>query len=80
MHDHACIGSGKLKSKTWYHLAGTFDGKTLKFYKNGKLAGEKDSKIGAGVKDTFIGAHPNPTIYFQGIIIRSNYYYNIIIK
>ena len=62
------IGSGKLKSKTWYHLAGTFDGKTLKFYKNGKLAGEKDSKIGAGAKDTFIGAHPNPTNYFQGII------------
>jgi hypothetical protein len=62
------IGSGKLKSKTWYHLAGTFDGKTLKFYKNGKLAGEKDSKIGAGAKDTFIGCHPNPTNYFQGMI------------
>ena len=62
------IGSGKLKSKTWYHLAATFDGKTLKFYKNGKLAGEKNSTIGAGNADTFIGAHPIPTNFFQGVI------------
>ena len=62
------IGSGKLKSKTWYHLAGTFNGSTLKFYVDGKLVGQKDSKIGAGEKDTFIGCHPNPTNYFQGMI------------
>jgi len=62
------IGSGKLKSKTWYHLAGTFNGNTLKFYVDGKLVGQKDTKIGAGSKDTFIGCHPNPTNYFQGMI------------
>ena len=62
------IGSGKLKSKTWYHLAGTFNGNTLKFYVDGKLVGQKDSKIGTGAKDTFIGCHPNPTNYFQGMI------------
>jgi hypothetical protein len=62
------IGSGKLKSKTWYHLAGTFNGSTLKFYVDGKLVGQKDSKIGTGAKDTFIGCHPNPTNYFQGMI------------
>ena len=62
------IGSGKLKSKTWYHLSATFDGKTLGFYKNGKLVGEENSKIAGGAKDTFIGCHPNPTNYFQGII------------
>jgi len=62
------IGSGKLKSKTWYHLSATFDGKTLGFYKNGKLVGEEKSKIAGGAKDTFIGCHPNPTNYFQGII------------
>ena len=38
------IGSGKLDQDTWYHLAGTFDGKTLKFYVDGKLVGQKDSK------------------------------------
>ena len=62
------IGSGKLKSKTWYHLAGTFNGSTLKFYVDGKLVGQKDSKIGTGAKDTFFGCHPNPTNYFQGMI------------
>jgi len=62
------IGSGKLESKTWYHLAGTFNGSTLKFYVDGKLVGQKDSKIGTGAKDTFIGCHPNPTNYFQGMI------------
>ena len=62
------IGSGKLDKDKWYHLAGTFDGKTLKFYVDGKLVGQKDSKIGAGSKDTFIGCHPNPTNYFQGMI------------
>jgi len=62
------IGSGKLESKTWYHLAGTFNGSTLKFYVDGKLVGQKDSKIGTGTKDTFIGCHPNPTNYFQGMI------------
>ena len=62
------IGSGKLDKNKWYHLAGTFDGKTLKFYVDGKLVGQKDSKIGAGSKDTFIGCHPNPTNYFQGMI------------
>ena len=62
------IGSGKLESKTWYHLAGTFNGSTLKFYVDGKLVGQKDSKIGTGANDTFIGCHPNPTNYFQGMI------------
>ena len=38
------IGSGKLDQDTWYHLAGTFDGKTLKFYVDGKLVGQKGSK------------------------------------
>ena len=53
------IGPGKLKPKTWYHVAGTFGGKALMFYKNGKLASAKDS---------FIGAHPIPTNFFQGMI------------
>ena len=45
--------------KLGYHVAATFDGKALMFYKNGKLA---------GAKDTFIGAYSTPTNFFQGII------------
>ena len=53
------ISPGKLKPKTWYHVARTFDGKALVFYKNGKLA---------GAKDNLIGAHPIPNNFFQGMI------------
>ena len=62
------IGSGKLDQDKWYHLAGTFDGTTLKFYLDGKLVGQEDTKIGTGDTSTFIGCHPAPTNYFQGTI------------
>ncbi len=62
------IGSGKLDQDKWYHLAGTFDGTTLKFFLDGKLVGQEKSKIGAGDADTFIGSHPIPTNFFQGMI------------
>ena len=62
------IGSGKLKAKTWYHLAGTYDGKELKFYLDGKLKGAEATAIRAGAGDTTIGCHPNPANWFGGII------------
>ena len=62
------IGSGKLKAKTWYHLAGTYDGKDLKFYVDGKLKGSEATAIRAGAGDTTIGCHPNPANWFEGII------------
>ena len=60
------IGSGKLKAKTWHHLAGIFDGKNLKFILDGKLIGSTAIKLAA--KDTYIGAHPNPTNWWNGMI------------
>ena len=50
-------GSGKLDQDKWYHLAGTFDGKILKFYLDGKLIGQEDTKISTDDTDTFIGCY-----------------------
>ena len=57
----------------WDHLAGTFDGKTMNFYVNGKHIGEMDSPISLNTKQEFlIGAGANERAVheylFKGII------------
>lgn len=56
----------------WYHFAGTFDGKTLKVYVNGKLEGEKPNPVDIlpSDKDLWIGGddYGRPTDLFPGKI------------
>jgi len=60
------------KTDQWYHFAGTYDGKSLRIYVNGKLEGEK--KYGGGIApsdlDLWIGGddYGRPTDHFPGII------------
>lgn len=60
------------KVDQWYHFAGTYDGKSLRIYVNGKLEGEK--KYGGGIApsdlDLWIGGddYGRPTDHFPGII------------
>ncbi|HEX30357.1 TPA: LamG domain-containing protein [Candidatus Poribacteria bacterium] len=47
-------GSTSLKVGEWYHIAGTFDGETIRVYVNGKLDGEAKYKGKIGVTDRVI--------------------------
>ena len=62
------IPSSPLKDNVWYHLAGSYDGKTLNLYLNGKLVGSKSTAVASGSMDTCIGCHPTPTNWWNGMI------------
>lgn len=56
----------------WYHFAGTFDGKTMKVYVNGKLEGETANNVPIAPSDLelWIGGDDfgRPTDFFPGTI------------
>ncbi len=56
----------------WYHFAGTFDGKTMKVYVNGKLEGEAANNVPIAPSDLelWIGGDDfgRPTDFFPGTI------------
>lgn len=56
----------------WYHFAGTFDGKTMKVYVNGKLEGEVANNVPIAPSDLelWIGGDDfgRPTDFFPGTI------------
>jgi hypothetical protein len=63
------------KKEEWYHVVGTYDGKVLKIYINGKLEGEKEHKgsIDASPLTMWIGADDLPH-YFPGAIDETQVY------
>ncbi|MBN1362310.1 MAG: tetratricopeptide repeat protein [Sedimentisphaerales bacterium] len=64
-------GFGPLESDTWYHLVGTYDGETLKAYKNGSLVTENPDPSGAPVPEEQtlkLGRHALDSAYFGGTI------------
>jgi len=65
---------GPLEGNTWYHLAGTYDGDTLRAYTNGRLVTQKVINGGSPVKEEFslkIGKHAKLSgaqEFFQGSV------------
>ena len=60
---------GQLNAKTWYHLAATYDGHTLKAYVKGKLINSNDQMEGRADAETEtlkIGRHALYKNYFRG--------------
>jgi len=54
----------------WHHVAGTYDGATMKIYVDGRLAGQEDASgsIVAATADTYIGAESGLGYYYNGAI------------
>ena len=69
---HAESTTTDWKVGEWYHFAGTFDGKTLRIYVNGKLEGEADNNMPITPSDLelWIGGddYGRPTDFFPGKI------------
>lgn len=63
-------GSGTLPLNTWTHIAATFDGSTLKFYKNGTLESQKQlsGTIKTSSNPLRIGGNSIWGEYFSGLI------------
>jgi len=73
-----CIGGtwygadfGDLQGDTWYHLAATFDGKSIKAYKNGDLVTANWGASGvpdAESESLKLGRHARDNSFFAGVI------------
>jgi hypothetical protein len=72
------VSAGNISSGTWYHLAGTFDGKHQKLYINGNLAASAEPGFGAigfdhgnlAIGKPYAGAKS----YFNGLISQVRLY------
>lgn len=62
---------GTLEANTWHHLAASYDGETLKAYRDGVLVTENDTMSGAPDSETAeltLGKHPFAEQYFNGSV------------
>jgi hypothetical protein len=62
---------GPLAANTWYYLAATYDGETLKSYVNGALVTSNPGPSGPPDADPFpftLGKHSQASQFFQGIV------------
>jgi hypothetical protein len=62
---------GTLAANTWYHLAATYDGETLRTYRNGSLVTSNTAPSGAAAAESAtlkLGRHAAAAQYFRGVI------------
>jgi hypothetical protein len=64
----SCINTSALLDNTWYHVAGVYDGATMKLYINGVLnaSGNKTGNIGYSALPLTIGAARTSGDYYKG--------------
>jgi hypothetical protein len=64
-------GFGELKADTWYHLVATYDGESLKAYRDGILVTNTSGPSGHPFTEPFtlkFGKHAETAVYFGGAI------------
>jgi fibronectin type 3 domain-containing protein len=62
---------GPLQGNTWYHLVGTYDGETIRAYKNGVLVGTNTAPSGPPDPERMpltLGRHAQMENYFSGTV------------
>jgi len=67
---------GNLQGNTWYHLAATFDGRTLRAYQDGVLTSQQTIPSGLQPNNVpvIMGFGANPSLRFRGTIDEARYW------
>lgn len=68
--DHTLYSDAISAWGDWHHVAGTYDGATVKLFVDGRLAAQEDASGGivAATADTFVGAESGLGYFYNGTI------------
>lgn len=67
--DRAYLDSGYVQLGKWSHLAGVYDGNSIRLYVNGQIVGKKTARsLNVKAKDLYIGSCAGKGRFFDGLI------------
>jgi len=75
---YSIVDTVTLATYTWIHYEGTFDGSTMKLYRNGSLVDSTSATLTATTEPVYIGAWKPYGGYFQGVIDEARIYNRVL--